>query len=227
MLTTSQAAEVLEVSAAEVRRLVCDGELTATTAGRTLLLDDDSVRRRARLAAGRGRPLDPTVAWAALWEASGEPAGWVDQRTRMRVRSWLRSRNPEAVAVACRRRAEVRDVRVLPTYRDAVLGHEGVAVSGLTAAGEVGAEVVAWGEHVAVAYCSSEVLTTLQERYGLSSRGTPNLSLRLPAVEGAVALVARRTMPAAVVAVDLLEDDDVRTRRAGADLIARCLAGLR
>lgn len=222
MLTTEQAAAVLHVSAAEVRRLVRDGELPATSAGRMLLLDDAPVRRRARLA-GRGRPLDPAVAWAALWELSGERADWVGQRTRTRLRSWFDGRSPEAVATACRRRAEVHEVRVLPTYRGAVLGHAGVVASGLTAAGEVGADVVAWGENVAVAYCGREVLETLERRYGLSGRGAPNLSLRVPRLEDWTPLVARRAMPVAVVAVDLLEDDDVRTRRAGADLLSRCL----
>ncbi|MEJ5866974.1 helix-turn-helix domain-containing protein [Pseudokineococcus sp. 5B2Z-1] len=222
VLTTDQAASYLDVSSAEIRRLVRNGALTATSAGRTILVDEASVRRRARLAAGRGRPLDPSVAWAALWMASGERPDWVDQRTRTRLRSWLRQRTPESVATACRRRADVHDVRVLPAYREAVLSHDGVAASGLTAASDVGADVVAWGEHVAVAYCSRGVLDELTDRYGINGRGVPNLSLRVPRAEAA-AIVARRTMPAAVVAVDLLEDDDVRTRRAGADLLDRCL----
>jgi excisionase family DNA binding protein len=229
MLTTAAAAERLGVGAHEVRRLVAAGELTAVRAGRILLLDEQDVRRRARRRVTRGRALSPRTAWAAMLEASGEEVTWLDRPARSRLRAWLRATDPEAMAVACRRRAERHDLRVLPAYGGAVSSAEGIVRSGLSAAEEVGADLLAMAEAPAELYASTATLEGLSAAYGLEASDRPNVVIRIPALPPALAaqVLDRAVMPAAVVAVDLLDSDDVRTRRAGGDLLARCLAGCR
>jgi excisionase family DNA binding protein len=221
-ITTGEAAMRLGVSAHEVRRLIAAGELTATPAGRFLLVDEASVRRRGGVQIGRGRALAPGTAWAALWEASGERADWLDRATRSRLRSWLRDRSAEAIAVACRRRAERHELRALPAYRGAVITDDDVVLGGMSAAEQVGADIVTLGDHEDELYCADATLRRLTKEYGLSSAGQANLIVRVPKLAD-VELLRRPVMPVAVVAVDLLDSDDVRTRRAGAKLLEQAI----
>lgn len=225
MLTVEQAATRLGVSAQEVRRLVRAGTLPAQRVGRTLVLSDDAVDERARLDVAPGRVLSAPVAWATLWELSGERADWLDRSGRSRMQARLQVSDAEQVVAATRDRADRHELRVLPAYRDRVLAHDGVVASGLTAADAVGANIVAAGATAEV-YCTEEGLTELRRDLGLSERGEPNLVVRVPRFDG-LPLAHRPHMPLAVVAVDLAESADVRTRRAGLDLLAGALAATR
>lgn len=222
MLTVEQAATRLGVSAQEVRRLVRAGALSAQRVGRMLVLSEDVVDERARLDIAPGRVLSAPVAWATLWELSGERADWLERSGRSRVQARLRSSDAEHLVAATRDRADRHELRVLPAYRDRVLAHEGVVAAGLTAADAVGADIVAAGATAEV-YCSPGTLVELRRDLGLSDRGEPNLVVRVPRF-GELPLTGRAHMPAAVVAVDLAESADVRTRRAGLDLLAGALA---
>jgi len=66
-------------------------------------------------------------------------------------------------------------------------------------------------------------LDKLSRDYGLSQLGAANLIVRVPTFDDDQVLT-RRVMPRAVVAVDLLESDDVRTRRLGAQILTRTVA---
>jgi excisionase family DNA binding protein len=221
-ITTSEAARRLGVSAHEVRRLVGSGDLAATPVGRMLLVDQAMVRARMHARPGPGRALAPRTAWAALWEASGERATWLDRSTRSRLRRWLREHDAEVVAAACRRRAERTDLRVLATYRDDVVSAAGVVISGITARDQVSAGISAVGDVADEVYCSRLTLGALTREYGLARTGPTNVVVRVPAFGNDVVL-ARLAMPVAVVAIDLSESTDVRTRRAGFTLLARAI----
>ncbi|SNS42626.1 DNA binding domain-containing protein, excisionase family [Geodermatophilus saharensis] len=225
MLTVDQAATRLGVSTQEVRRLVRTGTLPAERVGRTLVLTEDAVDERARLTVTPGRVLSAPVAWATLWELSGEGAPWVDRAASSRLRGRLQTSDAEQVVAAVRERADRCDMRVLPAYRDRVLAAEGVLASGITAADAVGADVVAAGARAEL-YCTAQTLGALRRELGLSDRGEPNLLVRVPRFSD-LPLIGRDRMPAAVVAVDLAESADVRTRRAGLDLLTTALAGFR
>lgn len=222
MLTVAQAAERLAVSAHEVRRLIRTGVLAASRVGRTLVLDDAAVDERARLPIGAGRALAPHTAWAALWELSGLRADWLEASSRSRLRARVSGLDPAQVVVATRRRADRRALRVLPGYRDRVLAAEDVVASGMSAADAIGADVVATTAADEI-YCTDGQLVALQREFGLSDRGEVNLIVRVPAFER-LPFTDRQHMPVAVVAVDLAESSDVRTRRAGLTLLADALS---
>ena len=73
--------------------------------------------------------------------------------------------------------------------------------------------------------CAAGTPAVLRRELGLSERGQANLVVRVPRYER-LELTGRAHMPAAVVAVDLAESADVRTRRAGLDLLADALGEL-
>lgn len=224
MLTVPQAAARLGVGEEQVRRLVRSGQLVATKVGQTVVIDDDAVDARARLALRPGRQLIPATAWGALWELSGERAAWLSSADRSRLRARLRRYDAEQLVAATRARAERHAVRVLPTYRESVLAAAGVVVSGLTAAAVVGADIIsANGEDEA--YCSTVSFAGLRHDYALSDRGQANLILRVPRFD--LPLEGRERMPDAVVALDLAESSDVRTRRAGLQLLTEVLDRMR
>lgn len=225
MLTVAQAAARLGVGPEQVRRLARAGKLSARTIGRTLVFDDDAVEARARLPLKAGRALAPRSAWAALWLLSGDDAGWLPAADRSRLRARLRTWDAERLVAAERLRADRYDLRVLPAYRDRVLATEGIVRSGMSAAAAVGADIVA-DNTADEMYCTTTTLLTLRRDLGLSERGQANLVVRVPRYDG-LPLAGRTHMPAAVVAVDLAESVDVRTRRAGLTLLADALTATR
>lgn len=219
-ITTAQAAERLGVSAHEVRRLIATGELSASPLGRLLLVDQESLLRRDQQVVRRGRALAPRTAWAALLEVSGERAEWLDRSSRSRLRSWLRRTDPEAIAAACRHRTSRHLLRVLPAYQQELLASTGVVHGGITAT--VGADISARTDDVQEVYCSDDRLKVLESRYGLISSSSANLIVRVPTFQWP--FTSRRQMPVGVVAIDLLESTDVRTRRAGRELLITALS---
>lgn len=224
MLTVGQAAERLGVGPEQVRRLIRAGKLAARTVGRTLVLDEDAVDGRARLPITAGRSLAPRTAWAALWQLSGEDVDWLAPADRSRLVARLRGYDAERLVAASRDRAERYELRVLPAYRQRALAADGVVPSGLTAAAAVGADIVA-AESADVVYCTAGTLAALRRELGLSERGQANLVVRVPRYDR-LSLAGRAHMPAAVVAVDLAESAEVRTRRAGLDVLAAALGDL-
>ncbi|MGY2082368.1 helix-turn-helix domain-containing protein [Blastococcus sp. SYSU DS0539] len=224
MLTVDQAAERLGVEPEQVRRLIRAGKLAARRVGRTLVLDEDAVEGRARLPITAGRALAPRTVWAALWQLSGEDVDWLAPADRSRLLTRLHGYDAERLVAAARDRAERHELRVLPAYRQRLLAADGVVPSGLTAAAAVGADIVA-AEAAAEVYCAHGTLDELRRELGLSERGEANLVVRVPRYDG-LELAGRTHMPAAVVAVDLAESPDVRTRRAGLDLLTDALGDL-
>ncbi len=216
--------------------MIAAGDLVAESAGRFFLVDEASVAARVRVPVQAGRALAAGTAWAGLLEASGERAGWLDAPMRSRLRSWLRSRDVDHVAAACRRRAVRHELRVLPAYVTAVRADQDVVAAGIGAAVEVGADILSLAETLTEVYCGASTLHRLNETFQLtdtrpatsseegvgvvrSGAVAANLIVRVPSFTDEQVL-ARSVMPAAVVAVDLSESADLRTRRAGLDLLA-------
>ena len=222
-LTTAEAAEQLGVSTHEVRRLISTGDLVARAAGRMWLVDEYSVRLRVRSTVRRGRALAPATAWAALLEASGSRASWIDGPARARLRAWLCRHDPRTIAAACRLRAYRNDLRVLPAYRDQVMATGGVVAGGISAAVDAGADLLVMSDELTELYCDARTLNVLKRRYGLAAVGTPNVIVRVPRHDFRAAM-GRGGLPVAAVAVDLIESLDVRTGRAGSELLVELIS---
>lgn len=69
------------------------------------------------------------------------------------------------------------------------------------------------------------VLAALCQRYGISSDGEHNLVVHVPRFDP-LPLEGRARLPVAAVAMDLATSPEVRTRRAGADLLVARLAAI-
>lgn len=218
MLTVTQASERLSVGEHEVRRLVHAGLLTARRVGRTFVLDEEPVDARARLSIAPGRPLAPATAWAALWELSGERVTWLEASSRSRLLAKLSAMTVHGLQAAVRERSDRVGLCVLPAYREQVLTSAGVVATGMSAAHEAEADVAAVAAPAEVC-CTTRTLNTLTQRFALSPRGESNLVVHVSRFD-ALPLEGRHALPAAAVAADLASSSEVRTRRAGSDLLA-------
>jgi PIN like domain len=89
-------------------------------------------------------------------------------------------------------------------------------------AAAAGADII--GNDRVELYCSAATVTDLKNRFGLLASGQPNVLLRVPCFS-APELLDRPVMPAPVIAVDLLESRDARSRRAGRQLLEAALVG--
>lgn len=110
-ITTTEAAGLLGVTDAEVRRLLREGLLTGRRVGTIWLVDASDVHRRRHLGAGRGRTWTAHVAFAAVLLLAGRCDAGLSDSEMSRLRRSLR--NSEAMDVV--RRA--RDLTVLEVWR--------------------------------------------------------------------------------------------------------------
>ena len=209
-MTTAEAARRLHVSQRQVERLIRRGEVTARrTAGDAWVVDALAVNALGRSRPTRGRPWSAEVAWGALWVLSDLEASWLDPRTRSRLSSRLTAMDTPGLVHACRRRADVARYRVSESFLDELRG--AVVRSGASAAEQYGlAEDAARVE----GYCDAETSAKLRARFRLVDDERGNVTLRVTCF-AQVLDVGLRTMPTAVVAVDLAESYEVREREAG------------
>lgn len=209
-MTTAEAAQRLRVSQRQIQRLIHTGEVSARrTAGDSWVLDALAVNSLARSRPSRGRPWSAEAAWGALWMISGLEARWLDDRTRSRLSSRLRTTDAEEVVHACRRRAEVRRCRVSDSFLDEL--REELTLTGASAAEQFGLA----GELSRVeGYCDETAWDAIRSRFRLVDDSGGNATVRVTTfvevLEG-----GRAAMPAAVAAADLAESYEVRERAAG------------
>lgn len=218
--SVEQAARHLGVAPSRVRALIASGGLRAEKLGGRWLIEWDSVLARQRAQTAGGRPLTPRNAWGLLLAASGEPLpADFDPHTRWRIGQTL-SRHPLGdLASRLERRARVHHLWVLPgelrPLRDA---HE-VVLSGSSASGELGLELLA--PHTIDAYVPASCLDALASEHGLepTAAGDANVVLRT-VPDDAWTLGGRRIAPRAAVGLDLASYPDSRSSRGGAELLA-------
>jgi hypothetical protein len=163
-----------------------------------------------------GRPWSERAAWGGLWLLSGLTPDWLASSEVWRLRTRFGGLGPESLALAVRRRAKVEYCRILPEYLDALTKEPATAARGLSVAGTAGADVVAMD--LAEVYCDDQTRADLFTRFAiLTTSNRPNLIVRtIRSIDLAQRLLAGRTdMPAAPVAMDLIESTDPRTAHAG------------
>ena len=216
LLGAGDAAAVLGVSSRRVRQMLAHGILPGQRVGRTWVVNRADLEPLRHRRPPVGRPWQPASAWALLAMASGQAAALsASQRSRARRRleSGLEHFLGRLVVRAEHRRYYAHSSVV------GVLGNEtGVVRSGVSAADHYQLDVVAVDEFEG--YVRSLILPALVNRLALDERSErPNVVLRV--VDDGLWPFSpdEKVAPAPVVAVDLLEAGDGRSRRAAAQLL--------
>jgi excisionase family DNA binding protein len=227
LLTVSEAARLLDVSEPRVYALVDSGALPAFRRGNQYLIHAVDVEARRAQGVANGRPLDQTSAWAVLWLAlareSGDLGPWgayLSRNTRWRIRQKLAdgplSRALLALAPRLRHRGHLLRLRAHPSDVPRIAEEPDVVRTGVSAAADVGADIVAPG--ILEAYVPAARIDDLRAQYLLEESRSPNVLLRT--VRDPWPFPPNtRVAPATAVALDLLDSSDERTQRAGRELL--------
>ena len=218
LLGVEDVATVLGVSSRRVRQMLAHGTLAGQQVGRTWVVDRASLelfRHRRPLV---GRPWQPTSAWALLAVASGRAAALsASQRSRARRRL---ETGLEHFLGRLAVRAESYRYYAHPSVVGMLANEAGVVRSGVSAASHYQLDVVAVYEFEG--YVRSSVLPDLVEQLALDEHSErPNVVLRVVKDDFWPFGLDENVAPAPVVAVDLLEAGDGRSRRAAIRLLER------
>ncbi|MEZ5379166.1 MAG: helix-turn-helix domain-containing protein [Acidimicrobiales bacterium] len=216
MLSVAEAADELGVSARRVRQMLADGVLDGERVGRAWIIDRERLHRVAGLRPEVGRPWSPVSAWAVLALADGEQVD-LSPVERSRARKRLGQGLGHLVgrlAARCERRRFYAHPGVLDRLADELVR------AGASAAAHCGADLVI-GESVE-GYVRAGEIDRLVKQFGLDEQAArPNVLLRMVEDDAWPFESDQRYAARSVVGVDLLESEEPRSRRAGAELLAR------
>jgi excisionase family DNA binding protein len=211
-LAVAEAAAVLGVSPQRVRALIGSGGFRARRVGGRWLVDGDAVERRRLGERLQARPLSSRNAWALLAIADGGRPSGIDPAAASRLRGRLAARGLAGVAPLLARRARRIALRVHPGELRRLLDDPALVRSGAAAAADLRLGLIA--PDAAEGYVAASDLDALVARHALWPSEEPNVVLRV--VDGSWPFPpGARVASLAVVAIDLLEDDDPRAQAAG------------
>ncbi len=229
------AAERLGVNVSRVRSLLSSGRLAGRRVGSVWLVDGSDVeRRRAATKGVKGRPLSARVTWASAALFDGQDtAAWLTSAERSRLNArWHAS---GGAAQVCRwwmqSRATVTRYRIAPGDIAELLKFEGVVAGGISAASNYGTGLGHGAE--AEIYASTATVTRLVDDFFLLADPQGNLTVHEVTADThwhcrtARIVEGVQVAPRLVVAADLLDSDDTRSRSAGAALLTDVLSGHR
>jgi excisionase family DNA binding protein len=214
VLSVTEAASVLGLSPARVRALVGGGLLPGTKVGGRWVVERSAVEARKRRSDPGGRPFSSHNAWAVLVLASGEDVEGIDSSVRSRLRRALALEPLEKLGPRLSRRAETRFFDAHPGEISYIFEDPELVGTGISAAAEHGLGLVS-GQEVD-GYLQAGALDRFAAAHALSpvdSMG--NVRLRLVPKASWRFLAHRSAAPRAAVALDLTEDPDPRSARAG------------
>ena len=211
------AAEELEVSPRRVRQLLASGQLPGQRIGRSWAIDQADVQQLRR--GGAGRPWSPLSAWAVLeLAAGGHPALSPVERSRARKR--LADNELAGLIGQLRSRSERRNMYAHPSALGRICDEAAIVRGGVSALEAHDVDLIASDE--AEVYVRASKVASLVDHYALDEDvDRPNLIVRVVDDEVWPFEEGERVAPWSVVAVDLLDADDERSRRAGLELIER------
>lgn len=226
-ITVADAALRLRVRETRVRQLVAAGTIAARRVGRQWVIDDAELDRHAALIStgSTSRAMSPRVAWGAAAILDHRPTPWLTSSERSRLTRRLRTADPQVPELFQRwlTRRQVRTTRLRAATEDipAVLAGEGVVATGLSAVGPLGLGLIATGQ--GEAYVTAAAAQSVTDDFFLVPSGRGNLLLRIVDGSGhtdsATRLDDGLLAPTLMVAVDLLDQPDTRSRSVGRDLL--------
>lgn len=217
LMSVADAAVELGVSARRVRQLLASGEIHGQQLGRSWVIDGADVDRLRPKRVGR--PWSAASAWAVLeLAAGGKPELSPVERSRARKR--LAGNGLAGLVDQLRSRSERREMYVHPSALDRVGDDAEVVRSGVSALGVYDVDLIASDE--AEVYVRSSNVAGFMDPYALQSNpDRSNLVVRIVDDDVWPFEDDARVAPWPVVAVDLLDAHDERSRRAGLELIER------
>ncbi|MDJ0497497.1 MAG: helix-turn-helix domain-containing protein [Acidimicrobiia bacterium] len=216
VVSVVEAAEYLEVSPRRVRQMLADDLLAGRQIGREWAIERRSVESLKQHRGPVGRPWRASSAWAVLAIADGAGSD-LSPMDRSRARRRLAGQGLVGLAARLGARAEMRRFYGHPSVLGPLAAEPEVVRSGVSAAADHGADIVA--SDFLEAYVPAARIPAIINQYGLDPDAErPNILLRI-VDEAAWPFAPEMDMASrSVVAVDLLEADDERSRRAGAEL---------
>lgn len=219
LLSIPDAARELEVDASRARSLAASGELAGVKIGGRWLVDPAAVARRKQSAKPPGRPLEPSNAWGAIFLISGEEAPWLDAQARWRIHQALRAKGFRGLMPRLSHRAKPQSFYAHRGEIPHLAKERGVVKSGISAASAHHLDL-AVGNEIDV-YVRANQLARIERDHALRPAipGEANVLLRV-VPDSAWYLDDFRVAPLAAVAMDLAEDSDSRSSRAGKSAIA-------
>ena len=213
-MTTREAAAVLDVSTEAVRKMLKAARLQQVgVAGRTILIDAESVHRVKREGKRSGRLWTARTAWAAIFLLSGQKVTWLSSSELWRLRKKIASISAEEFQQLVRSRAAPRRFRGSASSKaqlSEVLGVTGIAILGKhQIANSFG---LATGASGLEGYAMAGFIDKNARRLGLKEDASGDILIRelsfVPPLEN-------RQVPIAAIAADLQEASSTRERSAG------------
>lgn len=218
MLSVSEVAESLSVSPRRVRQLIESERLEARRFSGVWMIEEAEIADFSRQPRPVGRRWSAAAAWAVLGEANRCVEHDLDGYQRSRAKARLRECGLLDLAPRLAARARKERYFVHPSVVSRLRNESQLVLAGASAAPQVGADLLP-GDEVD-AYIRESNLQSVVKRYALSSRAE-NKNVVLRSVDDVCWPFAEneRVASPAIVAVDLLESRDERSRRAAAALI--------
>lgn len=215
-VSTAHVAQRLRVNEARVRALIESGVLPGRKVANRWLVPSQALQSSSVTTRVSGRPFSHDNAWGLLFLASGRSARWLSLIERSRLRARLRS--PKfPLASRFRRRASVNYLRADERALRKIAADDQFVRSGVSAAEDHGIDLVAPG--VVEGYLPKARLAKLSYEHALRAVSENAANLIVRAVDGRWPFESERVAPEAVVAVDLIDSLDQRSRRAGSELL--------
>ena len=209
-MSASEAARRLGVSPVRVRALAEQGRLPARKLANRWVIDANLlVNYRSRVG---GRPFSELHAFGLLFVASAEDPTWLSSYEKWRLRRYALPRLMEIVPLL-RSRAAVHWLRAPKSAIRRLRGDRSFVKSGLSAAEHYRADISA--PAVLDGYYPLREFESFAYRYAATPVPEMAANVVVRAVRHSAILAGREVMPRAVVAVDLADANDSRTRRAG------------
>lgn len=218
LLSIPEAARELHVNPSRARSLVASGELAGVKVGGRWLVDGAAVADRRRSPRPAGRPLSPSNAWGALFISSGEEAPWLGPQALWRVRQSLKARGLNKLKPGLIQRAEARRFFAHPGELKRLRGRPDLAKSGISAAAAHGLDLVAGAE--LDSYARAGDLAAIEREHALEPAEGVEGNVLLRIVPDSDWHLSGGVAPFAAVAIDLSEEADARSVRAGKKAIA-------
>ena len=216
LIGVADAATELGVTRRRVRQMLTRGTIIGQRVGNTWVMYRSALESLSRQRPTAGRPWQPQSAWSLLAVASGRDTDLSpSQRSRVRRRleaglgCWLAQLSVRATLCSF-----YAHPSILPLLKD----EPDIVLSGISAATHYPIDIVALNHFEG--YVPAAVLPALVRRFALNENAArPNVTLRTVADHLWPFDSDEKVAPLAIVAVDLLEANDGRTRRAGTQLL--------